>query len=134
MTTEDDLRLAMQTAFEHCAPGGVVLFCPDYVAETFTVGTDHGGEDGDDVSFRFLEWTWDPDPSDTTYIADYMIAVRREDGSLEVDHDRHVEGLFPTATWLRLLDDVGFRDPRALPLEHSDVEPGVHYVFAAVKS
>ena len=34
MTTEPDLRRAIETAFDHCKPGGVALFCPDYVAET----------------------------------------------------------------------------------------------------
>src|SRR5262245_23927749 len=35
MTTEADLRAAMETAFIHCAPGGAALFCPDHVRETF---------------------------------------------------------------------------------------------------
>jgi hypothetical protein len=28
MTTQDDLRRAMETAFVHCASGGVALFAP----------------------------------------------------------------------------------------------------------
>ena len=35
MTTERDLRRAMDTAFVHCRPGGGVLFCPDHVRENF---------------------------------------------------------------------------------------------------
>ena len=31
MTTESDLRLAIETAFVHCRPGGVALFAPDFV-------------------------------------------------------------------------------------------------------
>ena len=45
MTTESDLQLAIETAFVHCQQGGVALFAPDFVRETFRPGTDHGGSD-----------------------------------------------------------------------------------------
>src|ERR671910_3182436 len=35
MTSEQDLRAALITAYEHCKPGGVVVIAPDWVAETF---------------------------------------------------------------------------------------------------
>lgn len=35
--------------------------------------------------------------------------LREADGSARTLDDRHVEGIFPRATWLRLLADVGFR-------------------------
>ena len=47
MTTLDDLRSAIVTAFVHCRPGGAALFAPDHVRESFRPGTDHGGHDGD---------------------------------------------------------------------------------------
>jgi ubiquinone/menaquinone biosynthesis C-methylase UbiE len=109
MTTEADLRQVIETAFVHCRPGGAVVFAPDHVRETFAPWTDHGGYDGDGRSLRYLEWTWDPDPTDTTYTVDYAYLLRERDGSVRVEHDRHVEGLFSRADWLRLLDDVGFR-------------------------
>ncbi len=62
MTTEADLRAAMETAFVHCRPGGAALFAPDHVRENFRPTTKHGGHDGDGRSFRYLEWVWDPDP------------------------------------------------------------------------
>jgi ubiquinone/menaquinone biosynthesis C-methylase UbiE len=34
MTSEEDLRAALVTAYEHCKPGGVVVLAPDWVAET----------------------------------------------------------------------------------------------------
>ena len=115
MTTEADLRAAMLTAFEHLRPGGAAVFEPDHIRETFEVGTDHGGEDGDadagrrdGRAMRYLEWTTDPDPSDTTYQVDYAVLLRETDGSVEVRHDQHVEGLFARQTWLDLLADVGF--------------------------
>lgn len=121
MTTLDDLRLAMETAFVHCRPGGGAVFAPDCVKETFQPSTDHGGHDGADRSFRYLEWCHDPDPADATYIADYVFAIRGPDGEIRVEHDRHVEGLFRRADWLRLLSDVGF-EARSATFEHSDEE------------
>jgi SAM-dependent methyltransferase len=133
MTTIEDLRRAMDTAFLHCRPGGVVLFCPDFVRETFRGGTDHGGHDNGDAGFRYLEWTWDPDPEDSTYVADYVFAIRSADGAVRIEHDRHVEGLFSRHTWLDQLAAAGFSTPRSVPLEHSEVEPGVHEVFVATR-
>lgn len=108
MTTEPDLGAAVATAFEHCRPGGAALFAPDHVSETFATGTDHGGEDSDERSMRYLEWTWDPDPTDTTYTADYAYLLRDSDGSIQVAHDRHICGLFPRATWMELIEAAGF--------------------------
>ena len=34
MTTEPDLRRAIETAYAHCKPGGAVLFMPDVIRET----------------------------------------------------------------------------------------------------
>ena len=42
MTTPQDLRQAMETAFAHCKAGGVALFVPDHVRETFQPSTEHG--------------------------------------------------------------------------------------------
>ena len=108
MTTDRDLQAAMTTAFMHCRPGGVAIIAPDVVRETFEPGTDEGGSEGPDRSLRYLEWTWDPDPTDTTYLTDYAYLLRHADGSVSAEHDRHVEGLFDRATWLRLQAEVGF--------------------------
>ncbi len=130
MTTAADLRRAMRTAFVHCRPGGVALFAPDHVRETFHPSTDHGGHDDGRRGLRYLEWTWDPDPDDSTYTVDYAYLLRHEDGEARVEHDRHIEGLFSRAEWLRLLADVGF-EARVIPFQHSEVEPGELEVFVA---
>ena len=98
MTTEADLRQAFETAYVHCRPGGAALFAPDYVRETFQPTTDHGGTDGADRALRYLEWAYDPDPADTSYLVDYAFLLRAPDGRTRIEHDRHVEGLFPRAT------------------------------------
>lgn len=108
MTTTDDLRRAMETAFLHCKPGGTVLFVPDHLQETFEEETDHGGVDGDGRSLRFLEWTYDPDETDTTYTVDYVYALREGNEPTRVEHDQHICGLYSRAEWMRLANQVGF--------------------------
>jgi SAM-dependent methyltransferase len=131
MTTEDDLRSAMQTAYIHCRGGGAALFAPDDVVEAFKSSTDHGGHDGNGRGVRYLEWSWDPDPTDSTFITDYVFLLRDENGSVTVEHDQHVNGLFAISTWLRLLSDVGFV-ARMERFDHSELdEPG--HIFAATR-
>ena len=132
MTSEDELRQAMETAFVHCRPGGGVLFAPDYVRETFQPGTEDGGHDGPERALRYLEWVWDPNPDDATYVADYSFMLREADGSVRVEHDRHVEGLFARADWLRLLAAAGF-EARSLVFDHSELEPGSYELFVATR-
>jgi SAM-dependent methyltransferase len=108
MTTEADLRAVMETAFVHLRPGGVALFAPDFVRETFVENTDHGGNDTDRGSVRFLQWTTDPDSHDTTYLVDFAILIRDQQGQTRLVHDRHTYGLFPRAKWRRLMREVGF--------------------------
>src|SRR6185295_7784338 len=130
MTTDADLKAAIVTAFLHCEPGGAALFAPDHVRENFAVSTGTGGHDGECRSLRYLSWTWDPDPSDTTYVVDYAYLLRDADGSVRAVHDRHLEGLFTRADWLRWLTDAGF-DAAAVPLEHSEIPSGQYEVFIA---
>jgi SAM-dependent methyltransferase len=108
MATRDDLRAAMETAFVHCRPGGVALFVPDFVRERFEPRTSHGGNDGPTGALRYLEWDWDPDPEDDTYLVDFAVLLREEDGTVRVEHDRHECGLFAREMWLGLLREVGF--------------------------
>lgn len=128
MTSEEDLRRSVETAFIHCRPGGAAAFVPDHVRETFRPATSDGGHDGDGRSLRYLEWTWDPDPSDTTYLVDFAYLLRDRDGSVRVEHDCHVAGLFARADWIRLLVGAGF-EADIVPLEHSELEPGECEVF-----
>jgi SAM-dependent methyltransferase len=108
ITSEDDLRHAIETAFVHVRPGGVALLVPDFVRETFQSSTTHGGHDGDGRSLRYLEWTFDPDPSDTTISACFVYLLK-EGGHITVEHDPHICGLFARDVWLRLLREAGFQ-------------------------
>ena len=114
MTTEADLRQAIETAFVHCRPGGIAVFVPDDTRESFEETSDHGGsDDGDGRGVRFLEWTWDPDPEDTWTVTEYAFLLRDVDGSVQVVHESHRLGLFGRDDWLRLLAAAGF-DPKAV--------------------
>jgi SAM-dependent methyltransferase len=133
MTTDEDLQQAIETAFVHCKPDGVALFAPDHTRETFRPSTDHGGHDGNDRGLRYLEWTWDPDPHDSTYIVDFAYLLREGDGNVRSQHDRHICGIFGREDWIRIISEVGFH-ARALPFEHSEIEPGSCEVFLGVRS
>jgi len=128
MTSLDDLKRALQTAFIHCKSGGMALFVPDAVRETFEPSTEHGGEDGEEgQGVRYLEWTYDPDENDSTHITDYVIIYREAGLPVTVEHDQHILGLFSDDDWLRLLSEVGFNEARFV------VDPFERHVFVAHK-
>jgi SAM-dependent methyltransferase len=131
LTTAEDVRRSIETAVVHCRRGGAVLIAPDYTRENFAPATGHGGHDGDGRSLRYLDWTTDPDPTDTTYLVD-MAYLLREGDSTRVKWDRHVEGLFSREHWLRWMADAGL-DARGIPFEHSEVDPCTHEIFVGVK-
>ena len=107
MTTEKDLRAALETVAVHLAPGGVALVAPDATRESFSEATEHGGgEDASGRRARYLEWTM-PGPGETIYTVHCAFMLRKVDGAGRVVHDVHREGLFPRATWLRLFREVG---------------------------
>ncbi len=119
------VQATLQTAAVHCRPGGTVVVLPDYVRETFAPGTEEGGHDASDGrSFRYLEWRWDPDPTDDTYLVDYAFMLRDSSGSVRVVHDRHVEGLYSRARWL------GWFEAAGLPAE-STIDAWDRDVFVA---
>ncbi|MEO8453106.1 MAG: class I SAM-dependent methyltransferase, partial [Gemmatimonadota bacterium] len=116
-TTPADVQATLLTAALHCRPGGTVAVLPDCVRETFEPGADDGGHDGDDGrALRYLEWRWDPDPNDDTYVVDYAFLLSAADGTVTAAHDRHVEGIFSRARWLEWFATAGLsaetsRDP-----------------------
>jgi SAM-dependent methyltransferase len=127
-TTPAAVRETLHTAAVHCRRGGLVAVLPDHIRETFEPAVDHGGHDADDGrGLRFLEWTWDPDSHDQTYVVDYAFLLRQRDGTVSVEHDRHVEGLFSRTQWLEWMREAG------LPA-HGETDPWRREVFLGVRS
>jgi trans-aconitate methyltransferase len=109
LTDELSLRAAFANAYRHCRPGGAVVIIPDNVTETFAPEAEPGGEDAPDGrGLRYLEWTWDPDPADTTFRTVWSFLLRDASGHVTVDMDDHLFGLFPRASWLAWLRAEGF--------------------------
>jgi SAM-dependent methyltransferase len=99
VTCEADLRQVIDTAYAHCRPGGVAVFVPDHVADTFRA---YGGRGGSSDGTGRHDWVR----------AEYEFVLRAEDGSVQVVHEAHRLGAFRRAAWLRLLESAGF-DPEA---------------------
>lgn len=132
ITSLDDLRRVMQTARVHCRAGGVVIFCPDFVRETYRPATRHGGHDGDDGrALRYIEWDRPVAPDATTYVSDMVYALAEGD-NLRAVHDRHVCGLFSETDWLRLLTETGFH-PRREVLELEEEFEAGWWIFVGTK-
>lgn len=109
MTNLDDLRLAIQTAWVHCRAGGMLVLAPDHVRESFEPSTEHGGEDGEDGrALRYLEWSYDPDENDTTYLTDYIVVTHEAGQPTQVSAEQHELGIFPVSDWLEVMGEVGF--------------------------
>jgi SAM-dependent methyltransferase len=126
-TDPASVRDALRTASVHCRPGGKVAVLPDHVRETFEPETGYGGHDGaDGRALRYLDWCWDPDPEDDTYLVDYALLLRSADGSVAVRHDRHEEGLFSRDQWHGWLAEAG------LPAQ-SELDRWDRYVFIGIK-
>ena len=122
------VQATLATAAAHCRAGGSVVVIPDYVRETFQPETDHGGRDGPDGrALRYLDWIWDPDPGDDTFVTDYAFLLRSPDGGVTACHERHVEGLFARTQWLRWLAEAG------LPAS-SEMDPWRRDVFIGVRA
>ncbi len=132
MTSRADLASTIATAFLHTAPGGVALFQPDFVSETFEPGTETSGRDGNGRALRYLEWRWVPHPGTTVYVTDMAYVLREKNGEVEVIHERHLMGLFPRIVWLELIAAAGF-GALVVPFEHSSHSDAGHDVFLGLR-
>ncbi len=105
-----DLRQVITTAAVHCRPGGVALFVPDYIKDTFAelTGSGGGGVDAAGRTASFSERTWDPDPADDWVQADYEFTLREADGHQAVVRESHRLSAFSREMWMSLLAEAGF--------------------------
>lgn len=112
MTTEADLLAVFASARAHLHPGGLLLAAPDNYAETFKApGVCCETNRDAETELTWVEYSVDLDPSDTTIETTYVFFIKRG-GELRVEVDGHTTGLFPIATWERLLTETGFEVER----------------------
>lgn len=126
VTSLKDLQKVIYTAYDHCLEAGVVLILPDFIKETFRASTQHGGHDRRSRAARYLSWTYDPDPDDSTYLMEFAYLLRQKDGTVQSFYDRHTLGLFSQQEWLSSLSEGGF-DPKIIR------DPFERYIFSGVK-
>lgn len=126
MRTRDDLRAAFLTAYEHLEPQGLLLTfveeTPDRFVQHKVQSSTHAKGD---IEITFIEHFYDPDTADTTYESSFLYLIRRR-GTLEIEVDRHLCGIFDLQTWRDLLSGVGFGIEEA-EWKHSEF-PGGEYL------
>jgi trans-aconitate methyltransferase len=121
MATEEDLFKVIQRCAGHCRSGGVVLIVPDFFKETFKPSTHHGGHDLDNKGLRYLDWTYDPDPTDSSYSSMMVYLVRDGRHPMIIESDQYLNGLFDQNTWIRLFQSAGLK-PEIIPIVHSQAD------------
>jgi hypothetical protein len=108
MVSEDDLLAALTTARAHLNERGLLLVAPDFYTDSFVspsvqVGTNAAGG----VRLTTIEFDTLVDPAGSRLEGAFLFLIE-EEGSLRVEVDRHVTGIFSIATWERLLVQAGF--------------------------
>ena len=96
------------TARAHLCAGVLLIVAPDHYLETFMSPSvdDDTNSDGE-TTLTYVEYSIDLDPADSTVETAYVFFIARG-GELRVEVDRHTTGMFPLATWERLLAEAGF--------------------------
>ena len=124
MTAEADLRAAFSTAYRHLKPGGLALFIPDDLAETFEAGESDsfGGDAPDGRSARALEWWGEVTPDGTTTVH-YAFLLRAADGTVTAASETHTVGVFSRAEWELWMAEAGFSVETVREQTDEDREP-----------
>ena len=130
MLTESDLKATFATANSHLRPGGVFLTAPEWVRENFKDDSVFQWERASrHMEVTINEYLHDPDTYDGQVESIYSYVIR-ENGSVRIEQDIHVTGLFPISTWKRLMEESGFHvDIVSLPVNDGGYGG---YLFAGV--
>lgn len=115
MLSEDDLARAFATAAAHLEDGGIFITSPDYYLDTFSgPHVEYFTRCDGVLELTYVEYAYDPDPSDTTMEIIFSFFIR-EKGRLRIEHDRHITGLFPRTSWIKVMEQAGFSvEPRMI--------------------
>lgn len=128
LTSEQDLEKVFQVAKKHLKQDGILFIVPDFFKETFIPNTDHGGNDDEFRSIRYLEWIHDINPNDNVVEAEYVYLMKNRDGETKCEYDKLIEGVFSKKTWEELLLKNGFKVTFEL-IEHPEIEANPEFVI-----
>jgi SAM-dependent methyltransferase len=108
MQTEEELRAAFLTAYEHLDKGGLfITFVEEWVEHFEQNHTVIRNFQKDKLEVTYIENVYDSNKSDSTYECTFVYLIRRE-GFPDVETDRMVLGIFPLATWGNTMREIGF--------------------------
>ena len=125
LMSEDDINATLATARVHLRDGGVLIMAPDWYLETYP-GTvlDAGIRRDVTPEFASIEFDHDPDPCDNTLESVFIYIIKNADGSVNVEEDRHITGIFSIQTWLDMMGESGFH-AKSIPYPvHEDGRDG----------
>jgi len=104
MASQDDLRLAIQTAVVHLKTNGVLLVVAK-TEETFQNNNFAYTGEKDGVHVTLLENNYINPFRPNTYEATFVYLIRQQ-GELTIHTDHQVLGLFSQATWEKVFNDA----------------------------
>jgi len=121
LRTAADIVAAARTALWHCALGGVAVFQPEYVAETFREDS-YSVQAADGNDRLTVMRTTRRHAGAGGYLSRFEYTLTNEAGT-ERWTEIHEFGLAPIADWLSILERSGFRDVQCLRYERADGLP-----------
>ena len=104
MASQNDLRLAIQTAVAHLKASGVLLVVAK-TEETFQNNNFSYTGEKDGVHLTLLENNYINSFRPNTYEATFVYLIRRQ-GELTIQTEHQVLGLFSQATWEKVFNDA----------------------------
>lgn len=113
LTSEADIAATMATAGAILSRGGVLIVAPTYTEETFADHEQAGDSNADQrTQVHYVSHVRRTAPGANTFELAMVILIRESNAAgattLRIEEDRHTCGLFPAATWVRLMEAAGF--------------------------
>lgn len=116
MTSVADLEAVYRTAAVHLEAGGLMVALPEELRERLAAReTSAEIHSSGSRSVTMIESAFDPDPADHSFEVVYVFLIR-ENGTLRVEVDRHINGVFELDEFLGAMKSAGFL-PKAEPWE-----------------
>ncbi len=129
LTTASDVQATLTTAAMHLKPGGLLVVAPTYVTETFTDG-ETASDSNDGLAYVSRVARISDQAIELT-----MVMMLHENGTMRVEEDRHVCGLFDESQWAQWITDAGLSpvDLAQLPTFEKTSALAGYQPFAAIR-